>query len=89
MPGKNIENFMKTFRVDEVRKFEWFSKQMAVEMGILYEDSNSGEDDKAPVIVQMDNMEMEAHVKAKTCIKILHTANVVILLYLLKKRLKT
>lgn len=55
-------------------------------MGILHEDPNSVEDDKAPIIVRnMDSMEVEAHAKTMTGIEILYTANVIILRYLLKR----
>jgi len=87
---RRLEAYNETHHCDLIKEeFERISKQMAVEMGILHEDPNSGEDDSAPMIVRMDSMEVEAHAKAMTRIEILYTANVILLRYLLKKGLKT
>lgn len=81
--GKRRLEVYKTYYCNLIKEeFERLSKQMAVEMGILHEDPNSGEDDKVPVIVRMDSMEVEAHAKAMTRIEILYTANAIILRYL-------
>jgi len=66
-------------------EFERISRQMAVEMGVLHEDPNSGEDDAKPVIVRMDSMEIESHAKAMTRIEILCMTNILMIRYLLKK----
>ena len=86
---RRLEADNATHHCDLVKEeFERISKQMAVDMGILHGDPNSGEDDSAPIIVRMDSMELEAYAKAMTRIEILYTANVIILRYLLKKGLK-
>ena len=66
-------------------EFERISRQLAVKMGVLHGDPNSGEDDAKPVIVRMDSMEIESHAKAMTRIEILYMTNIIMIRYLLKK----
>lgn len=83
---RRLEAYNETHHCDLIKEeFERISKQMAVEMGILHEDPNNGEDDSQPVIVRMDSMEVEAHAKAMTRMEILYTTNVILIRYLLKK----
>lgn len=83
---RRLETYNEEHGCDLVREeFERISKQMAVEMGVLHEDPNTGDDDAKPVIVRMDSMEIEAHAKAMTRIEIIYMTNVVIIRYLLKK----
>lgn len=85
---RRLETYNTEHGCDLVKdEFERISRQMAVEMGVLHEDPNSGEDDAKPVIVRMDSMEIEAHAKTMTRIEILYTTNVIMIRYLLKKDL--
>ena len=69
-------------------EFERISRKMAVDMGVLHEDVNAGEDDDTVTLVRMDSMEIEAHAKAMTRIEILYTTNLIVIRYLLKKGFK-
>ena len=82
---RRLEAYEKEHGVDLVKEeFERISRRMAIEIGVLHGDPNSGESWEAPIIVRMDSMEIEAHAKAMTRIEILYMTNVVMLRYLLK-----
>ncbi len=83
---RRLETYNKEHHCDLVKEeFERISERMAVDMGLLRQDPNSGEETAAPIILRMDSMEIEAHAKVMTRIEILYTANVILLRYLLKK----
>lgn len=69
-------------------EFERISRKMAVDMGVLHTDRNTGEDDEKVILVRMDSMEIECHAKAMSRLEILYTTNVIVLRYLLKKGFK-
>ena len=83
---RKLEAFNEEHGCDLVKEeFERISKMLAVEMGVLHDDPNAGEDDVRPVIVRMDSMEIEAHAKVMPRIEILYMTNVLMIRYLLKK----
>lgn len=83
---RRLEAYNKEQHCDLVKEeFERISEGMAVDMGLLHRDPNSGEGSTEPILIRMDSMEIEAHAKAMTRIEILYTANVILLRYLLKK----
>lgn len=64
---RKVEAYNEENHCDLIKEeFERISRRMAVEMGLLHADPNSGEDEAVPVIVRMDSMEIEAHAKAMT-----------------------
>lgn len=82
-----VEAYNDEHKCDLIKEeFERISKMMAMNMGVLHDDPNKGEDDTAPIIVRMDSMEIEAHAKAMTRIEILYTSIVIVLRYLHKKK---
>ena len=83
---RRIEAYNKEHNCDLIKEeYRRISQMLAVEMDILHQDPNSGEDDVAPIIVRMDSMEIEAHAKAMTRVEILYMTVTVVLRYLLKK----
>ena len=82
-----IEAYNDEHKCDLIKEeFERISKMMAMNMGLLHDDPNKGEDETTPIIVRMDSMEIEAHAKAMTRIEILYTAVVIVIRYLHKKK---
>ncbi|MBQ8665497.1 MAG: transposase, partial [Lachnospiraceae bacterium] len=82
-----VEAYNDEHKCDLIKEeFERISRMMAMNMGVLHDDPNKGEDDIALIIVRMDSMEIEAHAKAMTRIEILYTSIIIVLRYLHKKK---
>ena len=86
---RRIEAYNEENGCDLIKEeFERISRKMAVDMGVLHNDQNTGEDDETVILVRMDSMEIESHAKAMSRLEILYTTNVIVLRYLLKKGFK-
>ena len=85
---RRVEAYNQEHHCDIIKEeFQRISQMMAVEMGVLHADPDEGEDDRKPVIVRMDSMEIEAHAKAMTRVEILYMTVIVVLRFLLKRKL--
>lgn len=83
---RKVEAYNEKHDCDLIKEeYERISRMMALEIGVLREDPNSGDGELDPVIVRMDSMEVEAHAKAMTRIEILYMTIVLMVRYLLKK----
>ncbi len=86
---RKVEAYNEQNNCDLIKEeFERISRKMAIDMGLLHEDPSKGEDDTKPILVRMDSMEIEAHAKAMTRVEILYTSNLILIRYLLRKKLK-
>lgn len=83
---QKIRQYNEEEGVDLVKdEFTRISKLMAVDMGLLPKDPSDSDDQKDPILVRMDSMEIEAHAKVMSRLEILYTTVAIMLRYLVRK----